>query len=265
MSPAPKTRGRLVRMAWSTTIRRWSSSRPHSAIGPMLATKPSAATTVWAGSVVTSPVSRCRTSTSAIAPSPRMADSSQRRMQRHAEVADLLDHPGVRPELLPPVHQMHRPGDRVQRPRPVEGGVAAAHDHHVAAGVVVEPGDEVDQPAALPAFAAAGSAGSRRGVKDPMPPVMRAALDSTVAPRSVVTITGPSAEVSSVTACSPRTYVGSNGLRLLDEVLDQHPALDGREAGDVEDVLLRVHRGHLAARARAGCPSPTDDQPRKPA
>ena len=54
MSPAAKTRCRLVRIAESTTTCRLSRVRPHSFIAPRSAMKPSAATTACAGRVVTS-------------------------------------------------------------------------------------------------------------------------------------------------------------------------------------------------------------------
>ena len=44
-----------------------------------------------------------------------------------------------------------------------------------------------------------------------------------------------------------RRYVGLRGAGLRDEALDEVPALDRREAGDVEDLLLGVHRGDLPA------------------
>ena len=76
MSPAAKTPGRLVRICVSTVMWRFSSSSPQSAIGPILAMKPSAATTVWAGSTRTLPSFLPVTSTSSSWVSPRSAVTS---------------------------------------------------------------------------------------------------------------------------------------------------------------------------------------------
>ena len=45
----------------------------------------------------------------------------------------------------------------------------------------------------------------------------------------------------------PQVVDGVELSGLLDQVVDQVLALDPREAGDVEDVLLRVHRRDLSA------------------
>ena len=136
-------------MVVPTTTCRLSSSRPQVAIGPMLATNPSAATTVSAGTVVVWPVVLLVMSTDRSAP-VLAADGSDlaRRVQLDPQVAHLVHHRAVRPELLAPVHDPDAAGDRVQHRGPVERRVAAADDDDVLVAVLLQAGHEEDQPPA---------------------------------------------------------------------------------------------------------------------
>ena len=136
--------------------------------------KPSAATTVSAGSVS----ARAALDGDLDAGDPVVADEPG-----HLGVDDDLDrqrlHPGdgrgVRAELVPPVHQRHRLGQRLQGQRPVERRVAAADDDHVLAGQLVELRHEEDD-------AVAGEL--VRGRQRPGREAAQAAGDSTAPQRS---------------------------------------------------------------------------------
>jgi len=147
----------------------------------------------------------------------------------------------VGPERVPAVHQRDAPGDALEVQRPVEGAVAAADDDDVLAGVGLEAGHEELHAPAQPALArgqrtGAELADARRDQHGAGPHL--GAVVETDGDAVVVVLEGERGPVEEV--------LGLRGGGLLDEPLDQGAALDRREAGHVEDLLLRVHRGDLA-------------------
>ena len=159
----------------------------------------------------------------------------------------LVDGALVGAERVAAVDQGDRLGDRLEVQRPVERAVAAADDDHVLAGVRREARHEELHAAPDPAVAgrqrpraeladAGGDDQQRRRV-------IRGAVVEVDGHRVVVVGRGS-------TAVRSRRYSGCGGGGLLDQPGHQVAALDRREAGDVEDLLLGVHRGDLAAELR---------------
>ena len=105
-------------------------------------------------------------------------------------------------------------------------------------------------------------AGSGRGLNLPMPAVMSSAFARTSVPSSRVTrdvVVG----VVEADGGAVEEVVRLGGVGLLDQALDEVAALDRREAGDVEDLLLGVHRGDLPAELGQGVDH-RDPQPAEP-
>jgi hypothetical protein len=135
----------------------------------------------------------------------------------------------------------------VQGQGPVEGGVAAADDDDVVAGVHVELGDEVDHAAAEPAVAGgqgaraelAHAGGDQHGAR---------AHDAAVGEPDLVLV----AVLVEGAGLAVEQVQGVVLAGLGDEFGDEVAAADGGKARDVEDLLLRVHGGDLAAGLRQG-------------
>ena len=89
-------------------------------------------------------------------------------------------------------------------------------------------------------------AGSGRGLNLPMPAVIRSAFAVTVLPSSSVIVTSSSVLFQPARG-AVQDVLRLGRVRLLHELVDQIAPLDRREPGDVEDLLLRIHRGDLAA------------------
>jgi hypothetical protein len=125
----------------------------------------------------------------------------------------------------------------------VERRVAAADDDHVVPGEVVEVRHEEHD------------SGTGEGVRGRQRPGGEAAQPAGHQDRSTVE-GGTVAErqhrlvvhIGQRVGPHPEQVLGRGRRGLLDEVGDEVPPPDHREAGDVVDELLRVHRGHLAAR-----------------
>ncbi len=160
---------------------------------------------------------------------------------------DRRDRPLVGAERVAPVHEGHRRGDRLEVLRPVEGAVAPADDDDVLAGVRREAGHEELHAATHPALA--GRQRPRAELADPRGDQHGTRGD----PRALVE--GDHDVVLTVLerGGGPVEEVRRAGCgRLLDEPLDEVTTLDAGEAGDVEDRLLGVHRGDLAAQLGQG-------------
>jgi hypothetical protein len=144
-------------------------------------------------------------------------------------------------ETVPPVHQGHRPSQRLQRQRPVERAVSPAYDDHVLVGVGVQLGDEVDQATAeVP-----GAGGQRSGRESPK----ATGDDHHAGSHSAARRTRHHDRVGLVGDLGGllAEQVGRGELGGLgDEGVDELATADGREAGHVVNHLLRVHGGHLA-------------------
>ena len=131
---------------------------------------------------------------------------------------------------------------RLEVERPVEGAVAAADDDDVLADVGLEAGHEELQAAAQPAVA--GRQRSRAELADAGGDQddLRAHLGAVVETDRHAVLALDQGQCG---ALEEVLRLGQRGL--LDQALDQLTALDRREAGHVEDLLLGVHRGDLAA------------------
>ncbi len=149
----------------------------------------------------------------------------------------------VRAELRAPVHDRHRLRERFQHQRPVQRGVATADHDDVLAGVLGRVRDEVREPAAE--VVAAGGQRPRRERADPAGDHDGAALDARARRGRHREAALAAFELDRLLAEQVDRVVRRG---LLEQLLDQVAPLDGREPGDVEDRLLRVHRGDLAAR-----------------
>ncbi len=145
-------------------------------------------------------------------------------------------------ELLAAVDEGDAAGEGVERQRPVEGRVAAADDHDVAALVAGEVGHEVDH-------ALAGEV--RGGREGPGGEAAEAAGDDDrAAPEAGAVVEvehGRAVEVGEPLGPAAEEVRGREGGGLADQVVDQVAALDLGEAADVVDELLGVHGGDLAA------------------
>src|SRR6478672_8027759 len=156
--------------------------------------------------------------------------------------AHLLDRAGVGAERVAPVHQGHRPGDRLEVERPVEGAVAAADDHHVLAGVRREARHEELEATTEPAVA--GRQRPRAELADPGGDQDRPGPDL----RAVFEADGDAVPVVAQAGRGPvEEVLRVRRAGLGDQPLDEVATLDRREARHVEDLLLGVHRGDLAA------------------
>ena len=133
--------------------------------------------------------------------------------------------------------------DRVERPRPIEGGVAAADDDHILASVCVEFGNEVDDAAVHPLVA--NGDGARLERSDSRSDHDRFAADGGSCRGLNRDAIGVFGEPDRLLAQHVRRIEMS---RLFNEAIDQRTTLDGGEARHVEDVFLGVHRGDLPAR-----------------
>ena len=232
-------------------------SSPHSWIGPRSAMKPSAATTACAGR------RRGSSPSTVISTSSRWAVAAQR---GDLGPGDDLDAGGLAPRST--VRSWARNASR----RCTSVTDAAIGSRCSAQSKALSPpptmttslpayGAKLGTKNSMPRPTQPSPAGSGRGLNLPMPAVMSTApardLGAVVEgddDRVVVVLERGGGAVEEV------RRVGGGGLR--DQPLHQVAALDAREAGDVEDRLLGVHRRDLAAelgqRVDDGDPQPAE-------
>ena len=157
--------------------------------------------------------------------------------------AHRLDRCRVSAKCLAAVDDRDAASDTLERQRPVARAVTAAHDHHVAVGVVSQLRHEVGQPPAeeflagrhCPRREGADAAGDHDGATADRPAALGA--DQPAAVRPALQRRG------GITEQVRRVVLP--GLR--HQRTHQITSFDARKAGHVVNRLLRVHRGDLAA------------------
>ena len=217
---------------------------PHCWSGPRSATNPRAATTAWAGRRTGSWPSTV-ISTSDTVGSPYSPVTWALVMISEPESRTVCTERSWARKASRRWTRVIELRDRLEVDRPVERRVAAADDHDVLSGVRREAGHEELHPAP----SQPSPAGRGRGLNLPMPAVIRSAFAVTSLPSSRVIVTSSSALVEPGGGAVEQV-LRLGGVRLLDERVDEIAALDRGEARDVEDLLLRIHRGDLAAQLR---------------
>ena len=216
-------------------------SRPQDSSALMSAVKPRAATTACVFRRVVSLV-RFRVLVDGLDPSAAARrDEFGAGDHRHAQAGDLPDQGFVGAERLAPVHDGHRPRERGQGERPVEGAVAATDDHDVPVPVLLGPRHEVRKSLALER--SERRKGPRRERADPAGHHDEPGADPQPGRRrddehAVVVGQRPGFLAEQVPRLVP--------ARLLGQPRDQVAAPDGGESGDVVDQFLRVHGADLA-------------------
>ena len=205
--------------------------------------KPSAATTACAGRVVRLAVDGDVDGLDGAVAVDRgdlgLGDDLDLRRRPHR-----LDRALVGAERVAPVHQGDRLRDRLEVQRPVERAVTAADDDDVLADVRLEARHEELEAAAQPAVA--GGQRARAELADAGGDQHDLGADRRCRRRARRS-TPSSSSARRRRRCARGGTSARRSTACVDQPLDQLAALDRREPGDVEDLLLGVHRGDLAA------------------